>query len=193
MSEIPDVRELFNTEESVELDNPFPGVGNGDSEDIFTEDFSLDPQRTKALEENLSLPAGQYRWDKTENGISLTIRKRYIEEDKEVGDLSICGRLVYNISGIASPVQTGRKGRFSFDISPDIRYRRDEEGNIAQPRSNDFANDNWAKCSKLYFSKYDRSPKGTKELLEMLQQGMYLMYITLSKNGGNFLGNMKGM
>jgi len=193
MSEIPDVQDLFNNEESVELDNPFPTVGNGDSEDIFAEDFSLDPQRTKALEENLSLPAGQYRWDKTESGLSLTIRKRYIEEDKEIGDLSSNGRLMYNVSGIASPVQTGRKGRFSFDISPDIRYRRDEGGNIVQPRSNDFANDNWAKCSKLYFSKYERMPKGTKEVLEMLQQGMYLMYITLSTNGRNFLASIKGM
>src|SRR6266516_2557986 len=193
MSEIPDVQDLFNNEESVELDNPFPTVGNGDSEDIFAEDFSLDPQRTKALEENLSLPAGQYRWDKTESGLSLTIRKRYIEEDKEIGDLSSNGRLMYNVSGIASPVQTGRKGRFSFVISPDIRYRRDEGGNIVQPRSNDFANDNWAKCSKLYFSKYERMPKGTKEVLEMLQQGMYLMYITLSTNGRNFLASIKGM
>ncbi len=193
MSEIPDVQDLFNNEESVELDNPFPTVGNGDSEDIFAEDFSLDPQRTKALEENLSLPAGQYMWDKTESGLSLTIRKRYIEEDKEIGDLSSNGRLMYNVSGIASPVQTGRKGRFSFDISPDIRYRRDEGGNIVQPRSNDFANDNWAKCSKLYFSKYERMPKGTKEVLEMLQQGMYLMYITLSTNGRNFLASIKGM
>ncbi len=190
-----DVRELFNNENSVEMDNPFPSKGNGE----LDEDFILDPQRTKSLEDNLSLPAGQYKWNKervaeaTKETVNPTIRKRYIEDDKEIGDLSSNGRLVYNVSGIVAPAQEGRKGRFSFDISPDIRYKRDDEGNISQPKTNDFANDNWAKCSKLYFSKYDGSPKGTRDVLDMLQQGMYFMYITLSKNGGNFLGNMKGM
>src|SRR6266567_2998508 len=191
------VQDLFNSEESVELDapeNPFTTPSDGNSnEDIFAEDFSLTPEHTKALEENLSLPAGQYKWDKTEQGLSLTLRKRYIEGDTEKGDVSSNGRLVYNVSGVVDPVNGGKKGRFSFDISPDIRYKRNQEGNVIQPRSNDFSNDNWAKFSKLYFSKLDRLPLGTKDVLLCVQQGMYYMYISLSKNGGNFLGNLKSM
>src|SRR6266850_3022936 len=194
----PDVAELFKgNDESVEMDNPFtPEVdsnGNGEEVNVLEEDFHLNPESTKAIEENLSLPAGQYKWDSVEGKLSLTISKRYIEDDKEKGDLSPSGRLVYNISGIVTPAQgsTGRKGRFFFDISPDVRIRRDSEGNELQPRSLDFMNDSWGKFTRLYFSKLEREVKGTKELLMMVQSGTYYMYITLSKAGGNFLGNLK--
>src|SRR6266571_1989000 len=111
-----DVTELFKgEEESVEMNNPFTNEevpnGNGEEVNVLEEDFQLNPESTKAIEENLSLPAGQYKWDSVEGKLSLTIRKRYIEDDKERGDLSPQGRLVYNVSGIVSPAQgsTGRK------------------------------------------------------------------------------------
>ena len=195
-----DVTELFKgEEESVEMNNPFTNEevpnGNGEEVNVLEEDFQLNPESTKAIEENLSLPAGQYKWDSVEGKLSLTIRKRYIEDDKERGDLSPQGRLVYNVSGIVSPAQgsTGRKGRFFFDISPDVRVRKDSEGNVLEPRSLDFMNDNWGKFTRLYFSKLEREVKGTKELLTMIQSSTYYMYITLSKTGGNFLGNLKSM
>ncbi len=195
-----DITELFKGEdESVEMNNPFVNEmdnnTNGEEVNVLDEDFHLNPESTKAIEENLSLPAGQYKWDSTDGKLSLTIRKKYIEDDKERGDLSPSGRLVYNISGIVRPAEgaVGRKGRFFFEISPDVRIRRDNEGNPLQPRSLDFMNDNWGKFTKLYFNKLEREVKGTKELLMLVQSGTYYMYITLSKTGGNFLGNLKSM
>ena|SRR5437773_2174521 len=203
---MPDVTDLFKGEESVEMDNPFSNEsvpeGNGEEVNVLKEDFHLNSESTRAIEENLSLPAGQYKWDKEVVVLvdgtevkSPRIRKRYIQDDKEKGDLSPEGRLVYNISGIVTPAQgsTGRKGRFFFDISPDVRIRKDSEGNVIQPKSLDFMNDNWGKFTKLFFSKYDKEVKGTKELLMMIQSGTYYIYITLSKAGGNFLGNLKSM
>jgi len=195
-----DIKDLFKGEdESAEMNNPFTNEvessRNEEEVNVLEEDFNLNPQSTKAIEENLSLPAGQYKWDSVEGKLALTIRKRYIEEDRERGDLSPNGRLVYNVSGIVTPAQssTGRKGRFFFDISPDVRVRRDSEGNPLEPRSLDFLNDNWGKFTKLYFNKMEREVKGTKELLTMVQNGTYYMYITASKTGGNFLGNLRSM
>jgi hypothetical protein len=172
---------------SLEID-PIPNPFSSDMED-----YALAPEHVAKLEANLSIPAGQYCWDTLNGKLTLQVRKRYIASDTEPHDCSHEGRLIYNVSGICKPVQEGRSGRFMFDISPDLRYRYDKEGARIQPLTSDFLNDNWAKFTKLFFVKYERNPEGTREVLTMVEQGKYFMYITRSNNGTNFLGSLKGM
>jgi hypothetical protein len=173
--------------ESVEIDR----VPNPFSADM--DDYALTPERVAKLEENLSIPAGQYQWGSLDGKLVLQVRKRYIVNDTEPHDCSREGRLVYNVSGLCDPVQEGRSGRFMFDMSPDLRYRYDKEGARIQPLTSDLSNDNWAKFTKLFFKKYERNPVSTKEVTTMVEQGKYFMYVTLSTNGTNFLGSLKEM
>jgi hypothetical protein len=185
--EIPDDPFTRQQGNSVEIDtvpNPF----NSDMED-----YALPLDRVTRLEENLSIPGGQYHWDTLNGKLMLTVRKRFITDDTEPQDCSREGRLIYNVSGICKPVQEGRSGRFMFDMSPDLRYRYDKSGVRIQPLTSDFLNDNWAKFTKLFFTKYERNPEGTREVLTMVEKGKYFMYVTLNSTGSNYLGSLKGM
>lgn len=186
---MPNDNDLFtgvNTE-SAEVEMPPEWVSSPDNgSDVLNDSFELSPEEVAKVENELFLPSGSYRWSEG----NMSVRRNFIPDDKSPSDKSPEGRLVYNFSGMVEAVDGSRIGRYNgFGISPDARLAKTE----AYRDQMDFLTQNWAKATRLFFDKHERKPTTVGEVLQMLAQGLYYMYITRGKNGGNYLGNFTNM
>lgn len=162
----------------------------------------IDPEELAAKEGKLALESGTYRWNKVKVGdteevkVEIELRTMFSETDKRATDIAQRlraqgritddkGRCIHNISGTAINVQTSKKGRFQFAMSPDERLT--EQG---EP---DFMSANYARFSSYFFKKMDRKPKSDKEILDFIRKAAYGMYITRGKDMRNYLNQVKDL
>jgi hypothetical protein len=169
-----------------------------DIEDDEVLSLAIDQEELAKLESELYLPSGVYVWDKTPG-----IRRNYSEKDiapsdmmqvmyKATGDIKYNkGRCIINVSGIVVNQQTLKKGRFSFGFSPDYRTFSNKETGAVSDEA-DMLSKTYAGLTTFYFSKEEKKVKNVKDILNMLEEGVYSMYITLSKAGNaNYLGRLQ--
>ncbi len=176
--------ETADQPESVEIVNPFP------MQDTLTllDTVALNPETLAKQEAALYLEAGNYQWD---NG-KVAVTVRHVDSDTAAGDIfgESKGRCLIDFSGVVIG-DSGRKGLFRFSISPDTRLQHDREGNLVEPPTPDMFTKNYSRCTMLFFQGQERRPETVGEVIHFMRRAMYTMYITLGKNGGNYLNNFK--
>lgn len=195
----------------VEMEDVFESISNNlvdetiptnnavtDLEDDAILSLDIDQEELAKLEAELCLPAGVYIWDKTP-----TIRRVYSEKDiqpsdlmqqlyKATGDIKYNkGRCIVNISGMVINKETLKKGRFQFGFSPDYReYTNKETG--ARSGEADPLSKTYAGLTTFYFQKNEKKVKNIKDVIGMLEECIYCMYITMSKTtNSNYLGRLQ--
>jgi len=200
-----ELAELFKVSplnESAEMDDPFKEAKEVDSSDIFATLLKqpIDPEELAKKEQALFLDSGTYVWD----GGKCSIRKSFNDNDVSPTDLAQRayaatkdvkfnrGRCYFRVSGIVVNRDTGAKGRFdNWSFSPDERLRRKSDGTLYEPVEADQASKAYAMLTRFFFEKYDRKPSHDGEVLELVESGLYAMYITRGRNGGNYLNQLR--
>jgi len=189
------VDSLFDTQDSLEVDDPFV---EDKPEDSFDEIPSVEvtAEDISELESKLFLPKGLYVWEKAPR-----ITPRYIEEDKNPNDVMQKifaqthnsnhdkGRMILNVSGMVVSIDGTKKGLFQFAFSPDYRSNKDDSN---QP---DMLSRTFGGLTLFYYEKNEQKPKNIpKDVNIMITDCNYSMYITLSKGGNaNYLGKFQRM
>lgn len=156
----------------------------------------IDQEELSKLEAELYLPKGVYTWVNPP-----TVKTTYNDTDKKPTDTAQrlykstgnakynLGRCFVSVSGVVQNKE-GKKGRFSFMFSPDYRTYLDKKTN-KDSGEGDSASKNYSLLTTFYLEKYESKPKTPNDVLNMLKEANYEMYITLSKAGANFLGKLQ--
>lgn len=194
-------RTLPQDDKAVEMTNPFPTPldeeENISQDDEISKLFYSSKVDTRALADaqaELHLERGDYLWE----AASLKISYGSNPLDKDPADffarngMPEKGRCTIHVSGAVKPRDPkGRGGRFMFTVSPDKRYRRDQEGNLLDPLELDMFSKPWLMLTEFFFQKNERQIRSEGEIIDLLRSCLYYMYITKGKNGGNFLNQFK--
>lgn len=184
--------ELFDDAEVIEdSTDPLKDAPETDTPDDILAMLSakeLDGEALAKDQADLYLEAGDYFFKK---GHTVSIANN--AKDRHAQDLLPHGRTMVNVSGQVQHITSSKVGMFRFSFSPDKRYAKDQEGNIKQPETFDMFYQTWLKVNEFFFKKYERRAKNVGEVIAMLKSGSYLMYITRSKQGGNFFNSLKEM
>ncbi len=166
--------------ESVELENE--GEESSSVDILSLLDIDVNDNDLLERQASLSIPSGTYVW--LDNKVNITVD--FDDDNKSARDVAQKkgldkGRCLLNVSGIVQMVDSARKGRFSFQLSPDIRKKDDDL---------DFASQNYAKVEQLFFKLYERKQKKESEIVTLIQSCVYSMYITYNeKTSRNYLRN----
>ena len=196
---VVELDDVFNTISNNLVDETIPShneVTELEDDDVLSLD--IDQEELSKLEAELCLAAGVYIWDKVP-----TIRRVYSDKDSQPSDLMQQmykstgdtkynkGRLIVNVSGLVINRETLKKGRFQFGFSPDYReYTNKETG--AKSGEADPLSKTYASLTTFYFQKYEKKIKNVKDILTMLEECTYTMYITMSKTtNSNYLGRLQ--
>ncbi len=189
------VMDLFGVEgteaESVELHSPFKAEEATESSDeaLIASILSTptDPVQLGILENELFLDTGHYVWVDGK----CEVRVNFSDKDIAQGDLAVQkglkgkGRCYISLGGMVRNLATGKEGRFSsFGCSPDIRRIEGELDMIAK---------NYLMVTSYFFKRFERKVSSPQEVVEFLGKGMYQLYITRGKSGGNFLNQLKDL
>lgn len=189
------------------VDNPFEGMervpspeeANSSMLESLMYSSEIDPEELAKKEAELFIPTGEYVWySANKEKAALTVAYRTIPQDKDSRDITArkgkpeLGRSIWNVYGMVKNIETGRTGRFSFQCSPDQRYRRDAQGNITSPPEVDQLSKTYATWSMFFYQKYERKPKNEGEVLDLIKSTLYSMRITQGQRG-NFLGGVKSL
>jgi len=191
------IEELFDSEDTVKIDDPFtdakevPSVDDKALLDILS--AKIDPAELAQKSSELYLDTGLYVWEKGK----VTVRPTFNDKDKASTDRAAQaghpehGRFMIHVSGTVMHTATQRKGRFNFSCSPDVRHQRDRQNNIT-PEIDQFHR-RYLEAVAFYFKKYEKQPETEQAVIDMLSQGLYYMYITKGSSGGNFFNGFREM
>jgi hypothetical protein len=183
--------ETEEVEESLELSEPEDAFGNipESVEDKLINDvlsFEVTPDDIRERQSALYLETGNYRWIRNQNfKVSVTFSDKDIKSTDLAQKRGIkgTGRCFIKVSG-AVENEEGRKGSFEFTASPDIRSM--PNGKL------DFMTNAFEMATKLFFAKEERNYRSTQEIVDMLMEAKYSMYITFG-NGRNFLNKLNNL
>ncbi len=180
-----DLDAIFDSD-TVEIEDSNPLASAKESLDSALDELNkeLSVEDLVKAQASLYLESGDYRFVSTPN-----LNVSFYDKNKEQGDVSSKGRTMVNISGTVQSSE--RTGNFRFTFSPDYRIAKDKDGNIRQPQQEDIFYQTWAKITESFFKRHERQPKSVNEVVQWLLKPGYEMYISKSKNGGNFLGQIK--
>ncbi len=146
--------------------------------------FSIDHEAMSKTFEESFLPTGDYAWLKDRQLQSPA----FSERDKREGDVSPKGRMFVSIFGKVESKNGQYSDYFKLTVSPDMRFRKDEKGN--DTKKPDGFSDIWKRANDLYFALYEKNPEQGTQVVQMLLDMQYYIYITRSPRG-NFVNGLK--
>ena len=179
-----DMSEMYSYEEDTpSIDIPsLPDEHDVQNLMQMLERVEIDPQELERIEGDLYLPSGTYIWNRGNVTVS---DPRAIVADSQPGDVfGTHGRCMIDAYGPVLNMGTQKTGQFRFSFSPDTRIGKD--GERPDPWSQ-----NYGRFTRLYFLLNERRARKPGEILALVKGGQYQMYITLSKQGQNFLNQVK--